>query len=77
LIKGGTSRSAVGILIERTSRSVMLAKHDRASATSVLDGCTQRLGSVPESLRKTLTHDQGTEPLLHQTLATRPHIAID
>jgi IS30 family transposase len=76
LIKGAANRSAVGTLVERTSRFVMLAKLDSASATSVLAGFTRRLGSVPESLRKTLTYDQGTEMALHQTLAKRLRIDI-
>ena len=76
LIKGAANRSAVGTLVERTSRFVMLAKLDSANAVSVLDGFTRRLGSVPESLRKTLTYDQGTEMALHQTLAKRLHIEV-
>lgn len=76
LIKGAANRSAVGTLVERTSRFVMLAKLDSASAASVLDGFTRRLGSVPESLRKTLTYDQGTEMALHQTLAKRLRIDV-
>lgn len=76
LIKGAANRSAVGTLVERTSRFVMLAKLDNASAASVLAGFTRRLGSVPESLRKTLTYDQGTEMALHQTLAKRLRIDV-
>lgn len=76
LIKGAANRSAVGTLVERTSRYLMLAKLDSASATSVLDGFTRRLGSVPDSLRKTLTYDQGTEMALHQTLARRLRIDV-
>jgi IS30 family transposase len=76
LIKGAGNRSAVGTIVERTSRFLMLVKLDSAGATSVLDGFTRRLRSVPESLRKTLTYDQGTEMALHQTLAKRLHIDI-
>ena len=76
LIKGAANRSAVGTLVERTSRFVILTKLDSASATAVLDGFTRRLGSVPESLRKTLTYDQGTEMALHQTLAKRLRIDV-
>jgi len=76
LIKGAANRSAVGTLIERTSRFVLLAKLDSASAISALDGFTRRLASIPESLRKTLTYDQGTEMALHQTLAKRLRIDV-
>ncbi len=76
LIKGAYNASAVGTLVERSSRYIMLAKLDGADAHSTLQGFTRRLRSVPESLRKTLTYDQGTEMALHQTLAKRLKIDI-
>jgi IS30 family transposase len=76
LIKGAANRSAVGTLTERTSRYIMLAKLDGADATSALEGFTRRLRTVPESLRKTLTYDQGSEMALHHTLAKRLRIDI-
>lgn len=76
LIKGARNASAVGTLVERTSRYVMLAKLDGADALSTLDGFTRRLLTVPDSLRKTLTYDQGTEMALHQTLAKRLRLDV-
>ena len=69
LIKGAMNRSSVGTLIERTSRFVMLVKLDGGTAPKVLEGFERRLKSVPESLRKTMTYDQGSEMALHQTLS--------
>lgn len=71
LIKGARNASAVGTIIERTSRYIMLAKLDGCDAQSALDGFTKRLRTIPPSLRKTLTYDQGTEMALHETLAKR------
>jgi IS30 family transposase len=76
LVKGAGNRSAVGTLTERTSRLIMLAKLDGSDANSALEGFTRRLRTVPESLRKTLTYDQGSEMALHQTLAKRLKIDI-
>jgi transposase, IS30 family len=76
LIKGAGNRSAVGTIVERTSRYVMLAKLDGANAITVLDGFSRRLRTVPENLRKSLTYDQGTEMALHAILAKRLHIDI-
>ena len=76
LIKGARNASAVGTIVERTSRYVMLAKLDTASASSVLEGFTKRLRRVPRSLRKTLTYDQGCEMALHDTLAKRLRMDI-
>jgi transposase, IS30 family len=69
LIKGAMNRSSVGTLVERISRYVMLVKLDGNTAEDVLDGFKRRLKSVPESLRKTMTYDQGSEMALHETLS--------
>jgi transposase, IS30 family len=76
LIKGARNLSSVGTLVERTSRYLMLAQLDSSSSSSVLDGFTRRLKTIPASLRKTLTYDQGSEMALHETLANRLHIDI-
>lgn len=69
LIKGARNASAVGTLVERTSRFVMLVRLDGLSASHILDGFKRRLRDVPASLRKTLTYDQGSEMALHKKLA--------
>jgi len=76
LIKGAMNRSAVGTLVERTSRLVMLVDLPGCDAQSVLEGFTRRLKAVPESLRQTLTYDQGREMALHQTLAKNLQIDV-
>jgi IS30 family transposase len=67
LSKGDRNASAVGTLVERSSRYVMLVNLDGFGSTPVLEGFTKRLRRVPGSLRKTLTNDQGAE-----TPSTRP-----
>ena len=69
LIKGARNASAVGTLVERTSRYVMLVRLDGLSASHILNGFKRRLRDVPPSLRKTLTYDQGSEMALHKKLA--------
>lgn len=76
LIKGARGLSAVGTLVERTSRYVMLVRLDGLSASHILDGFTRRLRQVPPSLRKTLTYDQGSEMALHETLSKRLRMDI-
>jgi IS30 family transposase len=76
LIKGARNASAVGTMVERTSRFLMLARMDNASAASALAGFSRRLRTVPPSLRKTLTYDQGTEMALHHDLAKRLRLDI-
>jgi IS30 family transposase len=76
LIKGAAGRSAIGTLVERTSRYIILVKLDGLSAKNILDGFSRRLLDVPPSLRRTLTYDQGSEMALHKTLAKRLHMDI-
>jgi IS30 family transposase len=76
LIKGAANGSAVGTMVERTSRYIMLTTLSSAGANDVLEGFTRRLRTVPASLRKTLTYDQGTEMALHGVLAKRLRMDI-
>jgi IS30 family transposase len=75
-LKGAMNRSAVGTLVERTSRYVMLARMHSPSAAAALEGFTRRLRRVPPALRRTLTYDQGPEMALHKQLARRLQIDI-
>lgn len=76
LIKGAGGKSAIGTLVERTSRYVMLVRLQGMSASHILEGFTRRLRTVPPSLRKTLTYDQGSEMAMHKTLARRLRMSI-
>lgn len=76
LIKGAGGRSAIGTIVERTSRYVMLVRLDGLSAQNILDGFSRRLRKVPPSLRKTLTYDRGSEMALHQTLSKKLRLDI-
>jgi len=69
LIKGARKGSAVGTLVERTTRLVILARMDETDATSAREGFTKKLRHVPALLRKTLTYDRGKEMPEHEQLA--------
>jgi IS30 family transposase len=71
LIKGARGRSAIGTLVERTSRYIMLVRLDGCSAQHILEGFTRRLRSIPPELRKTMTYDQGSEMALHKNLSKK------
>ncbi len=71
LIKGARNGSAVGTLVERTTRLVMLARMEGTDATSARQGFLKKLRHVPALLRKTLTYDRGKEMAQHEGLAQR------
>ena len=76
LIKGAMNRSSVGTLVERLSRYTMLVKLDGNTAQDVLEGFKRRLKSIPPTLRKTMTYDQGSEMALHETLSAQLNMDI-
>lgn len=79
LIKGKANASAVGTLVERTSRLLMLIKLpdvQPASAANVLKGFTDKLLSIAQPLRQSMTYDQGREMALHRQLSQNTGIAV-
>jgi IS30 family transposase len=75
-LKGAGNRSAIGTLVERTSRYTILARMSSCSALAALEGFTRRFSRIPEPLRKTLTYDQGSEMALHKQLARKLNIQV-
>ena len=76
LIKGAFNRSAVGTLVERSSRLVMLVRMENASAAAALEGFSRILNGLPEPMRKTLTYDQGKEMSEHKQLSETTGVAV-
>jgi IS30 family transposase len=76
LIKGAFNRSAVGTLVERTSRLVMLARVDALDAAAVQQGFERLFEQMPKGLRKTLTYDRGSEMARHQELTRSTGVKV-
>ena len=66
LIKGAFGRSAVGTLVDRSTRMTYLVKLRSANAQEVRKAFQARLRKLPPHLRLTLTYDRGTEMACHQ-----------
>jgi transposase, IS30 family len=75
-IKGKLNGSAVGTLVERTSRLLLLARMPDCGAASALAGFATFLGQVPGKLRQSLTYDRGTEMARYAELAERTSMNI-
>ncbi len=76
LIKGANNRSAVGVLVERSTRLVLLCKMKDATAESALEAFSAKLNQIAEPMRKTLTYDQGKEMSCHKELAQHAKVQI-
>ena len=71
LIMGAGNRSAIGTLVERTTRFLILLPFpDGATTEGVRDAITQAFESLPAGLRRTLTWDQGKELGMHQQITS-------
>jgi transposase, IS30 family len=70
LIMGAGNRSAVGTLVERTTRYLVLLPFSEGIATTdrVRQAITDALKRIPAGLRRTLTWDQGKELAQHQQI---------
>ncbi len=70
LIMGAGNASAIGTLVERTTRFVLLLhlphSHDPAAVAAAM---TQAMASMPAQLRRSLTWDQGKEMASHRQIA--------
>ena len=76
LIKGAGNKSAVGVLVERASRLVLLARMEDSTAAAALAAFTVKLNSIAAPLRKTLTYDQGKEMARHAELAANTGVRV-
>ena len=77
LILGKGARSAVGTLVERSSRYVVLLHLPNGrTAESVRVALTRQLSKMPAELRRTLTWDQGKEMAEHARFTVDTNIDV-
>jgi len=77
LIIGKGGRSAIGVLVERASRYVVLLHlpHGR-TAEDVRAALTRQVSKMPAELRRTLTWDQGKEMAEHVRFSTDTKMVV-
>ena len=59
------SKGAIAVLIERQTRLVKICKLPSKSALNMQDALVHSLQDLPQSLRKSITYDNGTENVRH------------
>lgn len=70
MITGASNRSAIGTLVERTSRfTILLHRPVDHGAQAVGDAVIAALDVLPVALRRSLTWDQGSEMALHARIS--------
>lgn len=69
LIIGKDQKSAIGTLVERTTRLVRLLHLPGRDSGSLHEALKARLGDLPATLMRSITWDQGTEMAHHITIS--------
>jgi len=75
-IKGAYNRSAVGVLVERKTRFVVLCKMGGCTADDALRGYGRQMKKLPQFLRRSMTYDRGGEMACHEALSQRLKLDI-
>lgn len=71
LIVGSYNRSAIGTLVERTSRfTILVPLHGTSRGKGLRDHLIRIFAALPPQLRRSLTWDQGSEMSHHHAVAT-------
>jgi IS30 family transposase len=77
LIMGARNASAIGTLVERTTRFVMLLHLPRGHApAAVAEAMTGAMSGLPAALRRSLTWDQGKEMAAHAQISLATDLEI-
>ena len=76
LIGKAKSPAAVGVLVERCSRRILLTKLEQRDAYTAYQAFAKKLKRIAPHLRKTLTYDQGSEMAEHERLTRKLGIAV-
>lgn len=76
LIMGASNRSALGTLVERKTRFVILVRLTAHDAETVRKSFARDIRHLPEYLRKSMTYDQGKEMAGHVTFTLETKMQV-
>lgn len=76
LIIGKDRQSALGTLVERTTRTVLLVPLKKKDALSVRIAFAKAFKKIPKKLAKSLTYDRGTEMAQHKMFTKETGIQV-
>ena len=76
LIMGPLNKSAIGTLVERTTRLTLLVKLPQKDAASVCQAYTKKFNALPDIVKKSLTYDQGQEMADHKQFTQNTQVKV-
>lgn len=76
LIMGKDRSSAIGTLVERTTRTIIIVPLKARDATSVRKSFEKEFKTIPKQMKKTLTYDNGSEMAQHKLFTKNTKIQV-
>lgn len=76
LIMGALNKSAIGTLVERTTRMTFIVRLKAKDAVSVRRAFARKLNHLPSHLKQSLTYDQGQEMAEHKIFTKETNIQV-
>lgn len=76
LLAGHNNRSALGTLVERTTRLTLLVRLKEKDALSVRKAFSRQFRSIPAGLKRSLTYDHGQEMAQHKLFTKDTRIQV-
>jgi IS30 family transposase len=76
LVMGRQNKTAIGTLVERTTRTTILVHLKEKDAASVRRAFTRELRSLPAQMKLSLTHDQGKEMSEHKLFSKEAKMKV-
>ena len=73
---GANHATALGTLVERTTRTVILVPLKAKDALSVAEAFACELETLPEQMKLTLTYDRGSEMARHKLFSERTNMKV-
>lgn len=76
LILGKSRESAIGTLVERTTRFLIIVHLKKRDATSVRKAFEKAFKNIPKHLKLSLTYDNGTEMAQHELFTKNTKVKV-
>ncbi len=76
LVMGKERLSAIGTLVERTTRTIIIVPLKARDATTVRKAFEKEFKSIPAQMKKTMTYDNGTEMAQHKLFTKNTKIQV-
>jgi IS30 family transposase len=76
LIVGKDHKSAIGTIVERTTRTTLLVPLKEKTALAVRKAFAKKLKTLPKQMIKSITHDRGHEMSQHELFTKETNIEV-